>query len=202
MSNKRAKTSSDKSRRSDGTLQIDRSLIEKQLRGAGNASHKTPCFVVLGGLDVGSIIVLDKPKMILGRDTNCDFVLRDDGISRHHIEVLASGDDRVSVRDVGSTNGIFVHGKKVATADLQDGDKILLGRRTVLKFVLQDELEQSYQRQIYESSTCDGLTGVYNRKYFNQKIATDLSFAHRHRMPFTLLMLDIDLFKKIVAKLV
>jgi diguanylate cyclase (GGDEF)-like protein len=101
------------------------------------------------------------------------------------------------VQDLDSTNGTFVHGEKVREALLKDGDKMLLGRRTVLKFVFQDELEQSYQRQMYESSTRDGLTGVYNRKYFAQKLAADLSFARRHLIPFTLLMVDIDFFKHV-----
>ncbi|MCP4197160.1 MAG: diguanylate cyclase [Proteobacteria bacterium] len=181
---------------SDRTMQIDRSIIDKQLRTT-KTKNKKACFVILGGLDVGSIIEMASLQMTVGRDPNCDFVLRDDGISRVHIEVTRSGDDYVTVQDLGSTNGTFIQGEKVKRAMLKDGDKMLLGRRTVLKFVFQDELEQSYQRQMYESSTRDGLTGVYNRKYFAQKLSADLSFAHRHRIPFTLLMLDIDFFKKI-----
>ena len=110
---------------------------------------------------------------------------------------IQEDDGRLVVTDLDSTNGTFVGGEKIAEAVLKDGDKMLLGRRTVLKFVLQDELEQSYQQQMYESSTRDGLTGAYNRKYFSQKLTADLSFARRHRIPFSLLMLDIDFFKKI-----
>ncbi len=181
---------------SDRTMQIDRSLIDKQLRNV-KTTHKKACFVIMGGLDVGSIVEMTTMKITVGRDPTCDFVLRDDGISRYHIEVTRSGDDHVAVHDLGSTNGTFVHGEKVREAVLEDGDKMLLGRRTVLKFVFQDELEQSYQRQMYESSTRDGLTGVYNRKYFAQKMDSDLSFARRHLIPFTLLMLDIDFFKQV-----
>ena len=82
-------------------------------------------------------------------------------------------------------------------ASLEDGTKVLIGRRTILKFAFQDELEHNYQKQMYESSTRDGLTGVYNRKYFNQKMITDLSFARRHQIPFTLAIFDLDHFKRV-----
>jgi diguanylate cyclase (GGDEF)-like protein len=196
MSDKPSDSPVAKAVRSERTMQIDRSLIDKQLRNV-KTTHKKACFVILGGLDVGNIVEMTTMKMTVGRDPTCDFVLRDDGISRYHIEVVRSGDDYLAVKDLGSTNGTFVHGEKVTEAILKDGDKMLLGRRTVLKFVFQDELEQSYQRQMYESSTRDGLTGVYNRKYFAQKLDADLSFARRHLIPFTLLMLDIDFFKKV-----
>ncbi len=183
-------------RTSEKTLQIDRTTMAEQMRRA-NTSTKKACFVVLGGLDVGSIIDIVGSKMSIGRDPSCDLVLRDDGISRRHVDVIRVDSNSILVQDLGSTNGMFVGGDKVTKAILKDGEKILLGRRTILKFVLQDELEESYQRKIYESSTCDGLTGVFNRKYFNQKMASDLSFARRHQIPFSLLMLDIDLFKSV-----
>lgn len=176
------------------TMQIDRSTIAEQMR---QVSRKKACFVVIGGLDVGSIIPLDEPIINMGRDAECNVVLRDDGVSRFHAEVRREGPTEVIIRDLGSTNGTFVAGERIREAPLTDGVKVLIGRRTILKFTYQDELEHNYQRQMYESSTRDGLTGVYNRKYFSQKMVTDLSFAKRHQIPFTLAMLDIDHFKKV-----
>jgi diguanylate cyclase (GGDEF)-like protein len=118
-------------------------------------------------------------------------------VSRFHAEVRRKGSEQVTIRDLGSTNGTFVAGERIDEAVLNDGNKVLIGRRTILKFALQDELENNYQRQIYESSTKDGLTGVFNRKYFSQKIVSDLSFARRHKVPCTLAILDIDHFKKV-----
>ncbi|MCP4600645.1 MAG: diguanylate cyclase [Proteobacteria bacterium] len=183
-------------RLSERTVQISRSTVADQMRRASTGRRKA-CFIILGGLDVGNVVVLDKSVMTIGRDPKCNLVLRDDGISRHHAEVTRGDADYIVIRDLNSTNGTFVDGKKVMEVTLRDGDKVLLGRRTILKFVLQDELEETYQRQMYESSTRDGLTGVFNRKYFIEKIISDLSFALRHKIPFTLLLLDIDFFKKV-----
>ena len=108
-----------------------------------------------------------------------------------------SGLGYVLVRDFESTNGTCVEGKKVTGAKLRDGEKVVLGRRTILKYTLQDELEQRYHKEMYESSTRDSLADAFNRRCFAQKIVAGLSFARRHRVPFTLLFLDIDYFKKI-----
>lgn len=186
----------DERKLTERTMQIDRSTIAEQMRRA-NSSGKKACFIILGGLDVGSIVPIEGKQVLIGRDPKCHLVLKDDGISRHHVEVTCTNSDYIIIRDLGSTNGTFVDGKRIMETTLRDGEKVLLGRRTVLKFVMQDELEQSYQLQMYESSTRDGLTGAFNRKYFVQKIVADLSFARRHHIPFTLLLLDLDYFKKI-----
>jgi diguanylate cyclase (GGDEF)-like protein len=55
----------------------------------------------------------------------------------------------------------------------------------------------TYQKHVYESSTRDGLTGVYNRRHFNQKIISDLTFAQKHKIWFTLMIFDLDNFRKI-----
>jgi diguanylate cyclase (GGDEF)-like protein len=176
------------------TMQIDRFGLVEQMRGE---VEKKPCFIVIGGLDVGSVIHLEEPVITMGRDAKCGVVLRDDGVSRFHAEVRRKEPGQVIIRDLDSTNGTFVAGQRIKEAVLSDGDKVLIGRRTILKFTFQDEIEYNYQKQIYESSTRDGLTGVYNRKYFSKKIVSDLSFARRHRVPCTLAMFDIDHFKKV-----
>jgi two-component system cell cycle response regulator len=178
------------------TMQIDRTTSKEKVLAIG-AGSKQACFLVLGGMDVGKIIPISADVVTIGRDPKCDLVLRDDGISRIHAEVTRSGLGYVLVRDLESTNGTYVGGKQVTEAELKDGEKVVLGRRTILKYVLQDELEQSYQRKMYESSTRDSLTGIFNRRYFVQKIVADLSFARRHKIPFSLLLLDIDHFKNV-----
>jgi diguanylate cyclase (GGDEF)-like protein len=113
------------------------------------------------------------------------------------MEVRNESADSVIIRDLGSTNGTFMGGKRITKAKLHDGAKILIGRRTILKFTFQDELDYNFQKQMYETSTRDGLTGVYNRRYFSKKLIADLSFAQRHQIPCTLVILDIDHFKNV-----
>jgi diguanylate cyclase (GGDEF)-like protein len=43
----------------------------------------------------------------------------------------------------------------------------------------------------------DGLTGLWNRAYLDQRLVSEISLARRHHHPFSLIMLDVDRFKSI-----
>ena len=43
----------------------------------------------------------------------------------------------------------------------------------------------------------DGLTGLYNHRYFQELMDNELSRSRRYKKPFSLMMLDLDYFKKI-----
>jgi diguanylate cyclase (GGDEF)-like protein len=153
--------------------------------------------VVIAGMDMGGTIPLDRPLTVLGRDPDCHGVIRDDGISRRHAEVRRGEDGGFILVDLDSTNGVFFAGERVSRCALREGDKILLGRCTVLQFVLQDPFEARFRRQMYDSTVRDGLTGAFNRRCFDERLAAELSFARRHGTPVTLLMIDLDRFKDI-----
>jgi diguanylate cyclase (GGDEF)-like protein len=176
------------------TLQLDTSTLAERMR---DKPRRRASLLVIGGIDVGNIIPLELSRVVLGRDPECGGILRDDGISREHAEVVREGPDRFLIRDLGSTNGIFVGGERVGSHELSDGDKVLFGRRTILKFVLQDALEMEFQQQMYRSAVRDALTGAFNRKHFDERITAELSYASRHNSPVSLLMIDLDRFKRI-----
>ncbi|MGW9637343.1 MULTISPECIES: FhaA domain-containing protein [Nocardiopsis] len=73
---------------------------------------------------------LTTPVTLLGRGTDCDLRLVDNGVSRHHVEIRVDGDE-VILEDKGSTNGTFVNGQQVRQARLVDGTRISLGRTTM-----------------------------------------------------------------------
>ena len=62
----------------------------------------------------------------LGRDPTCDVVLNDAKCSRRHA-VIEAGPTGLAVRDAGSANGVFLNGRKVERATLEDGDFLRLG---------------------------------------------------------------------------
>ncbi|MBU6429715.1 MAG: GGDEF domain-containing protein, partial [Cyanobacteria bacterium REEB65] len=51
--------------------------------------------------------------------------------------------------------------------------------------------EKEHQRSI-----TDGLTGVYNRRFFNQRLHEEQEKGERYQRPFSLILLDIDHFKQ------
>ncbi len=166
----------------------------------GQAQQQSAYLIVISAKSaagIGRMHKLDRAETVLGRSSDAQFQVEDDGISRKHAKVVAIGDGRFQLVDLGSTNGTFLNGLKVSSATLHDGDKIQIGSNTVVKFSIQDELEEQYQRSIYESATRDGLTRLYNKKYFLETLHKEFSYCLRHRMPLSLVMFDVDHFKKI-----
>jgi len=72
---------------------------------------------------------------VLGRDDSADIILDDPGISRRHSEIRVTNDGPhlvASIRDMGSTNGTFVNSERITSQRLSDGDRITVGRTSVI----------------------------------------------------------------------
>ncbi len=59
-----------------------------------------------------------------------------------------------------------------------------------------DEI-QSLQASLREQAIRDGLTGLYNRRYLNETSERELSHAERDNYPISIMMIDIDYFKRL-----
>jgi diguanylate cyclase (GGDEF)-like protein len=146
---------------------------------------------------IGRMHKLDRAEVVLGRSADVEFQIEDDGISRRHAKIVSDGVGHFQLVDLGSTNGTYLNGNRMEVAPLQDGDKIQIGSNTVLKFSIQDQLDEQYQRSIYESATRDGLTRIYNKKYLLDTLKKEFAYCLRHRIPLSLVLFDVDHFKKI-----
>jgi diguanylate cyclase (GGDEF)-like protein len=72
-----------------------------------------------------------------------------------------------------------------------------VGSGTVLKFTYHDKLDETFQRQMYESALRDDLTKAFNKKYFMDRVESEFAYAVRHNVPLSLVAFDIDHFKSI-----
>jgi hypothetical protein len=70
--------------------------------------------------------VLDRRAAVIGRGRDCDVVIDDRNVSRRHAEIVRDGDGFV-IRDLDSTNGCAVNGRRVQTASVAAGDTVMLG---------------------------------------------------------------------------
>ncbi len=76
-------------------------------------------------------VAADRP-VVLGRSRASDMRVLDRDASRRHAEVIATEDGGgFQIRDLGSTNGTYVNGRRVETSSLAPGDRIQLGSTTV-----------------------------------------------------------------------
>jgi diguanylate cyclase (GGDEF)-like protein len=152
--------------------------------------------IVLAGSSVGEMYKITAESTVIGRGQQADIQVIDEGISRRHAEIVHEG-DHIVIRDLGSTNGTYCNGDKIGEHHLSDGDKIQVGSTTILKFTFHDSLDESFQRQMYESALRDGLTKIFNKKYFLDRLESEFAYAVRHRTALSLVMFDIDHFKRI-----
>ncbi len=83
---------------------------------------------VVGGKQHGSLIPLQTKKFLVGREQDCQLRPNSESVSRHHC-VFTIDDFGVRLRDLGSTNGTFVNGKRVqGQVLLEPDDRILIGK--------------------------------------------------------------------------
>jgi hypothetical protein len=84
-----------------------------------------------GVLDIdGQRYPLRRGRTVIGRGTDADITVNDSSISRKHIEILWDG-SHAQARDLGSTNGSLINGRKLTTAGLESGSTVELGSTRV-----------------------------------------------------------------------
>src|SRR3954467_6163544 len=77
----------------------------------------------LVALDEGPDIPLDRTMVVVGRHPQCDARLDSLRVSRHHC-CMTHDHGEVVVRDLGSTNGIRINGRRVEMGRLRPGDEL------------------------------------------------------------------------------
>ena len=130
-----------------------------------------------------------------GESPDADIHIAHPEVSRSHCEILVSKPADI-IRDLRSANGTYVNGVRVREHLLHDGDQIRIGQ-CVLKYLAPTNIERSYHARLHRMTTLDGLTQIYNKRYFVDALDREIARARRHRRSLSLMMLDVDHFKTI-----
>jgi two-component system, cell cycle response regulator len=162
---------------------------------AEHAPTKEACLVVIYGSDLGRKYNLEAPALVVGRSSKSDIQIDQESVSRAHSKIVNSG-RAIRIRDLGSTNGTYVNDELIDERALADGDFIKIGR-TIFKFLSGGNIERAYHEEIYRLTTVDGLTQIFNKRYFQESIEREIARALRYRREMSLVMFDIDHFKMI-----
>ena len=70
-------------------------------------------------------------RIVIGRTSDNDLQIDSKFISRHHCQILTQPDSCV-IEDLNSTNGIYMHSKRVRRHNLNDGDVVVVGRHEIM----------------------------------------------------------------------
>ena len=102
-------------------------------RGAKIVSDGYALKFISGKYQGGEFPLKGDKQLIIGRSSELDIVLVEDMVSRKHAKITLAG-GKITIEDLGSTNGTFVNGEKVKSSRLKEGDRILVGT-SILKLV-------------------------------------------------------------------
>ena len=176
-------------------------ILPAVARDAPLLAREHPGLVVIQGSEIGREYRLRKTESILGRDESAHLRIPDDRVSRRHAILELSWDpsrklQRVLLRDLGSTNGTLVNGEPVNRAELKEGDKISLGD-TVLKYVLQDDLDARFHQEIRNRIAYDQLTGLLTKESLYLAMEAAMKRCQRYGLPMAVIMMDMDRFKSV-----
>jgi two-component system, cell cycle response regulator len=165
------------------------STPDKKMRGV---------VTLASGPDLGRVVAIHAGDVLtIGRAENQVLRIDDAAVSSAHARIVAVAGSYMFV-DNKSTNGSFVNDERVdEPAALKDGDRIRVGPNVLLRFSMVDEDEEAALRKIYEAALYDGLTKVFNRKHLEDRLDSEIAFAVRHGTELSLVMFDVDHFKKI-----
>jgi len=93
-------------------------------------------------LSLGKLDLSNLTSIIIGRDPSCYLPLNHPTVSSHHATITKQ-DDGLMIRDMGSTNGTFVNGQRIAQVPLKSGDEIQIGPFKLSYDAQQQSLAQS-----------------------------------------------------------
>jgi pSer/pThr/pTyr-binding forkhead associated (FHA) protein len=116
--------------RIDTQMQLDQTINEQVLPVVLNETS-SPSLVVFTGDKTWSVDLADLDRATIGRDDNCAVYIDAPNISRQHAEVQQKG-GAFTLKDLGSTNGTFMAGKKIEQHILSDGDVFRIGPAQII----------------------------------------------------------------------
>ena len=154
------------------------------------------CLVQIHGPQLGKRFVLEHDALTIGSLEGNDVVVDLDTVSRRHARIVREGGHAV-LEDLGSTNGTFVNGEPVqGRLALNSGDQVKVGG-AIFKFIAGDDVEAQFHEAIYSFIVSDALTGAHNKRYLLEFLEREVARCKRFVRPLTLVLFDIDFFKRI-----
>jgi two-component system, NtrC family, sensor kinase len=89
-------------------------------------------FFVIRGRDNGQHFGIRGSKTMLGRESSNDIKLNDTEVSRQHAAIVRTDENQFEIRDLESSNGTHVNGKRITQQRLHSGDRVQLGRTLMI----------------------------------------------------------------------
>lgn len=157
------------------------------------ARISAPCLVVTSDEGLGSVYRLSEAIMRLGSSESADLYLPMRGVESLHVSIAPKGEGWCITSE---SDNLVLHNGQVVTSEseLLAGDCLELGS-VRLKFKFLDEEDERYHEALRQLAIRDGLTGLYNPRYFFDALDKEHEYSYRKQTSLALLFMDIDHFK-------
>jgi diguanylate cyclase (GGDEF)-like protein len=159
------------------------------------ATKQSAFLTVTQGESQGRRLKLGDVPVTMGRSADCDFRLLNRAISRLHCRVWRDNSG-FWVRDLNSTNKTYLNDRPVVEARLKDGDFITVGG-TVVQFTQEKDVDHAAQSEFFDLVTHDQLTGLSQRRVFEQSLEQEIARSVRRGREFVLALIDVDELSRI-----
>jgi diguanylate cyclase (GGDEF)-like protein len=159
------------------------------------ATKNSAYLTVTQGESQGRRLKLGDVPVTMGRSADCDFRLLNRAISRLHCRVWRDNSG-FWVRDLNSTNKTYLNDRPVVEARLKDGDFITVGG-IVVQFTQERDVDHAAQSEFFDLVTHDQLTGLSQRRVFEQSLEQEIARSTRRNREFVLAIVDIDELSRI-----
>lgn len=145
---------------------------------------------------LGRRFPLEAGPVRIGREEDNEIVLVEKSVSRRHAR-FERVDGGWSIVDAGSSNGTLLNERELlGRAVLSRDDRVKIGS-TIFKYLSGADVESAFHEEIYQLSIIDHLTGLQNRRAFDDAFEREFSRARRYGRRLAVAMIDVDLFKRI-----
>ena len=153
-----------------------------------------PIIRVLSGSASGLIQRIDK-ELTLGRNDDCDVVLDDDGVSRHHARLSSVGRE-VWLEDLNSTNGTHLRDAPIEKGLVAEGDIFMVGP-VLIKFGYLSLAEVDLAEKMYLGVKRDVTSGTFNRAGFLERLTQEIAISIRQKGGLSVVMAHVDNFHNV-----
>lgn len=176
----------------DGQLDESRRTLRI---GADETSTRTECLVVLHApqqSELGVRYALTSEETTIGREHDCDVVLKSASVSRHHARIVRSLGSTYVI-DEGSTNGTFLNDSTHPLREerLDSGDTLTLGDR-IFAYMCGPDLDALCRDLMNALASTDSLTGLSHRTHLDAVLDAAIRDARRNSRPLSVVMTAID----------
>ena len=134
--------------------------------------------------------------IILGRGKSCHLTLDDEMVSREHCRIWLDDSGNINILDLESTNGSKIDEKRISHEILLPHNKLKIGKH-IVKIEYKDAEEIHQEELLQSAATTDPLTGVSNRKWFDERVKQLIQSKPKNNQHIAIVMVDIDHLKQV-----